>query len=558
MKMRVLVAVEEFPLRARLARVVQSCGYVAALARGARREPTRNLAAAIVAPTSFDDKGLALARELCADGCKVIVLTDSHEAAQMGARILPDAHAFLAQPVDEQRLTALLAEIAAAQASEGTAPTTVLRFEGRSLDLGGHAFVDENGREVPLTHAEFELLALFARSSGRVLSRDQLRIGISGRDLEPYDRSIDMLVARLRRKIEPNAKSPCFILTVPGVGYKFAPRVRQADLATTPPIEPQLKKASDAPRPAELRQLSVLACQIRGWAALSTQLDPEDEGELMSSIHRACADVAARFRGVVARILGDSLLIYFGYTEAQEHDPERAVRAGLELIGAIRNLDLPSALHPHIGIATGLMMVGASPGPPDEFAATGQALNLALRLQSAAPSDSVLITSRTRELVGDFFNYQEMEPLCAGRRPRAGYSVVCDRREQQRRTVRGTSSNRHVGISGSQAGDGPAAAMLVKSSNRGWPSRTSHGRARYRQVAAHCRIRRGKERRALQQPEVLWLAAPDRRLPLRCDWGVATGSRFQARRYSVREACQAHRAVRRGRPLSDQRGDAHS
>ena len=131
----------------------------------------------------------------------------------------------------------------------------------------------------------------------------------------------------------------------------------------------------------------------------------------MSSVHRACAGVAARFRGAVARISGDSLLIYFGHKEAQEHDPERAVRAGLELISAIRNLDLPSALHPHIGIATGLMMVGASPGPPDEFAVTGQALNIALRLQSAAPSNSVLITSRTRELVGDFFNYQEMEPL---------------------------------------------------------------------------------------------------------------------------------------------------
>jgi DNA-binding response OmpR family regulator/class 3 adenylate cyclase/tetratricopeptide (TPR) repeat protein len=364
-----------------------------------------------VAPTSCDDNGLAVARELCADGCKVIVLTDSHEAAQTGARILPDAHAFLAQPVDEQRLTALLAEIAATQASEGTAPATVLRFEGRSLDLGSHSLVDENGREVPLTHAEFELLTLFARSSGRVLSRDQLRIGISGRDLEPYDRSIDMLVARLRRKIEPNTKSPCFILTVPGVGYKFAPRVRQTDLATTPPIEAQLKKASDAPRPAELRQLSVLACQIRGWRALSTPLDPEDESELMSSIHRACADVAGRFRGVVARVLGDSILMYFGYITAQEHDPERAVRAGLELIAAIRNLGLQSALHPHIGIATGLMMVGASLGPSDKFAATGQALTLALRLQSVAPSNSVLVTSHTRELVGDFFNYREMEPL---------------------------------------------------------------------------------------------------------------------------------------------------
>ena len=176
--------------------------------RGESDASTRNLAAAIVAPTSFDDKGLTLAQELCADGCKVIVLTDSHQAAEMGSRIIPNAHAFLAQPVDEQRLTALLAEIAAAQAREGAASTTVLQFEGRSLDLGGHAFVDENGREVPLTHAEFELLSLFARSSGRVLSRDQLRVGISGRDLEPYDRSIDMLVARLRRKIEPNAKSP--------------------------------------------------------------------------------------------------------------------------------------------------------------------------------------------------------------------------------------------------------------------------------------------------------------------------------------------------------------
>jgi predicted ATPase/class 3 adenylate cyclase len=254
-------------------------------------------------------------------------------------------------------------------------------------------------------------LALFARCSGRVLSRDQLRNGISGRDHEPYDRSIDMLVARLRRKIEANAKSPRFILTTPGVGYKFAARVQHANLPTPSSIEPQPTEASRAPRSGERRQLSVLACQIRGLAAMSAELDPEDEVEMMGSIHRACSDVAARFRGVVARVLGDSVLIYFGYREAQEHDPERAVRAGLELIGAIRNLDLPDALHPHIGLATGVMMVGASPGRPEEFAATGQALNLALRLQSAAPSDSVLITSRTRELVGDFFNYQEMEPL---------------------------------------------------------------------------------------------------------------------------------------------------
>ena len=412
MTMRVLVAVDEPALRASVAELLQSCGYVATLARGERSESpaTTNLGAAIVAPTSLDHAALALARQLCGGGCKVILLTPSRETARTASRLLPDAVALPAQPMDQPRLVRLLAQIAAVGSDEEAPPTQVLRFEGRSLDLGGHAFIDENGREVPLTHAEFELLALFARRSGRVLSRDQLRNGISGRDHEPYDRSIDMLVARLRRKIEPNIKSPRFILTVPGAGYKFAARIQHTDAATPPPGKPQTTEPSGSPRLGERRQLSILACQIRGLAA-SADPDPEDEGEVMSSVHKACADVAAHFRGLVARLLGDSVLIYFGYEQAQEHDPERAVRAGIKLIGAIRDLRLPCAVHAHIGVATGVMMVGISAGPPDAFAATGQALNIALRLQSTAPPDSVLITDRTRELVGEFFDYQEMESL---------------------------------------------------------------------------------------------------------------------------------------------------
>src|SRR5262245_32174944 len=246
MAMRVLVAVDEPTLRARVAELLQSCGYVATLARGERSEwsTTTNHGAAIVAPTSIDHAALALARQLCGDGCKVILLTPSRETALTASRLLPDAAAFPAQPMDQQRLVRLLAQIAAVGTGEETPPTLVLRFEGRSLDLAGHAFIDEDGREVPLTHAEFELLALFARRSGRVLSRDQLRNGISGRDHEPYDRSIDMLVARLRRKIEPNAKSPRFILTVPGAGYKFAARVQHTNAATPPPSKPQAMEPS--------------------------------------------------------------------------------------------------------------------------------------------------------------------------------------------------------------------------------------------------------------------------------------------------------------------------
>jgi alpha-ketoglutarate-dependent taurine dioxygenase/class 3 adenylate cyclase/predicted ATPase len=290
----------------------------------------------------------------------------------------------------------------------------LLRFEGRTLDLGGRALLDESGREVPLTRAEFELLAALALSNGRVLSRDQLCTVTSGRGHEPNDRSIDMLVARLRRKIEPDPRAPRLILTIPRAGYKLAPRVQRAERAELPAAGPP---PNDARRPAprgERRQLSILACQIRGLAAVSAGLDPEDEGALMSSVHRVCVEVAQRFCGLVASVLGDSVLISFGYPEAQEDDPDRAVRAGLALVGAIRSLDLPRTLRPHIGIATGLMLVGGSAASADAFGATGRPLSLALHLQSAAPPDTVLIGSRTRELVGGLFECEEMEPLVLG------------------------------------------------------------------------------------------------------------------------------------------------
>ncbi len=290
----------------------------------------------------------------------------------------------------------------------------LLRFDGRTLDLEGRALLDESGHEVPLTHAEFQLLAALAQSSGRVLSRDQLCNITSGRGHQPNDRSIDMMVARLRRKIEPEPKNPRLILTIPRVGYKFAARV-QGTKRVAPPLEPEPDQArSSAALREERRQLSILACQIRGLAALSARLDPEDESALMDRVHLACADVAACFRGTVSRVPGDSVLIYFGYRQAQEDDPERAVRAGLALLDAIGNLDLPGALRPHIGIATGSMLVQACPAPGDAPAATGHALSLAMCLPSAAPPGGVVIARRTRELVGGFFDCEKRKPLVLG------------------------------------------------------------------------------------------------------------------------------------------------
>src|SRR5262249_14584763 len=141
MTMRVLVAVDEPTLRANVAELLQSCGYAATLARNERSElpAVANLGAAIVAPTSFDHAALALARQLCGDGCKVILLTPSRETARTASRLLPAAVAFPAQPMDQQRLVRHLAQIAAAGTGEGSPTTPGPRFPGPSLRLGGRA-----------------------------------------------------------------------------------------------------------------------------------------------------------------------------------------------------------------------------------------------------------------------------------------------------------------------------------------------------------------------------------------------------------------------------------
>ena len=126
------------------------------------------------------------------------------------------------------------------RASAGEVLGEALRFEGFSLDLAGHVQSDGSGKEVALTPAEFGLLAGFVRGAGRALSRDHLLRTVAGRDSETFDRSIDVLVGRLRRKIEADPKMPRLIVTVPGVGYKFAARPVAAPVPVpdTPAAEP--------------------------------------------------------------------------------------------------------------------------------------------------------------------------------------------------------------------------------------------------------------------------------------------------------------------------------
>ncbi|TAH41682.1 MAG: winged helix family transcriptional regulator, partial [Betaproteobacteria bacterium] len=118
------------------------------------------------------------------------------------------------------------ATVAAGRPGDLAPPATAaeLRAVGRCrLDVDAHRLFDAAGGELPLTAMEFDLLTVFIDHPNRVLSRDQLLTLTRNREWEPFDRSIDIRIARLRRKIEPDPEHPRVIRTVRGSGYMFVP-----------------------------------------------------------------------------------------------------------------------------------------------------------------------------------------------------------------------------------------------------------------------------------------------------------------------------------------------
>jgi class 3 adenylate cyclase len=181
----------------------------------------------------------------------------------------------------------------------------------------------------------------------------------------------------------------------------------------TPSVQPASPVMTSRTPEAERRQLTVMFCDLVDSTTLSSQLDPEDLRKVVRAYQQMCSAVITRFDGHIAQLLGDGLLVYFGYPQAHEDDAHRAVRTGLGLLDAMGDLNTRLKrgqgiqLAVRVGIHTGLVVVGAmgDGGRPEQLA-LGETPNLAARIQGLAEPNTLVISHATQGLVQGYFACQ--------------------------------------------------------------------------------------------------------------------------------------------------------
>lgn len=191
--------------------------------------------------------------------------------------------------------------------------------------------------------------------------------------------------------------------------------IRQLSNAVVSPTTDMISKTLEPhSSTAERRQITVLFCDLVGSTALSGQLDPEDLRDVMRHYQDAVGGVITGYGGHIAKYLGDGMLAYFGWPRAHEDQAERAIRAGLAAIEAVKRIKNgeSSALEARVGIATGEVIVGDLVGESgrDAEAITGETPNLAARIQGVAEPGQVVIGDETRLLIGRAFALQDLGP----------------------------------------------------------------------------------------------------------------------------------------------------
>ncbi len=176
-----------------------------------------------------DEDGLTLTRQVRArSSLPIIVITARKSREDRLAALELGADDYLTKPFDPEELVLRVHNLLdrAVTNTAASTSTTVrsqdsLEYDGWRIDISGHTVTSPGGDDVTLTNTEFNLFAALAKAPNRLLSRNYLLDAISRDDDAPSDRLIDVLISRVRKKVEEDAKKPRLIMTVPGCGYKF-------------------------------------------------------------------------------------------------------------------------------------------------------------------------------------------------------------------------------------------------------------------------------------------------------------------------------------------------
>src|SRR5262249_35637324 len=227
------------------------------------------------------------------------------------------------------------------------------------------------------------------------------KLGLSEYTQRFADNAVDLSV--IRDLTEQDLKDMGVLL---GHRRKILRAIAELDEVAPSPTEPMLRDE------AERRHLTVMICDLVGSTALSARLDPEDMNAVMDAYHAACARIMLTYDGFIGDFRGDGILAYFGYPRAHEDDAERTVRAGLDIIAAVAQLETRAAqpLAVRIGIATGLVVVGDLSGGSAlrKRALVGDTPNIAARLQALGEPGTIVIAGSTRRLLGDLFRLRDL------------------------------------------------------------------------------------------------------------------------------------------------------